>query len=171
MSEHVPDTQTLQREVESFLYREAEILDAREFREWLDLLTEDITYLVPTQVNRELDDETTFEGEGFIFNEDRSTLESRIRRFETEYAWSEKPPSRSRRVVANVRVDAVDGDEIDVVSNVVLYRYKGDEIEPKILTGKREDRLRRTDDGLRVARRKVTIDQTVVNMTPLSLFL
>jgi len=169
------DTDGVRREVESFLYREAELLDAREFREWLDLLTEDITYVVPTQVHREIDDEVTFEGEGFIFNEDLSTLESRIERFETEYAWSEKPPSRSRRIVGNVRVNgAVESsghDELDVVNNVVLYRYKGDETEPKIITGKREDRLRRTPDGLRIARRKMTMDQTVVSMTPLSLFL
>lgn len=161
----------LRREVEAFLYHEAELQDAREFREWLDLLTDDVEYVVPTQVNREVDDETDFEGEGFIFNEDMSTLESRIRRFETEYAWSEKPPSRSRRIVGNVRVESSDGDELNVKNNVVIYRYRGDETDPKILTGCREDVLRRTEDGLKLASRKMTIDQTVVSMTPMSLFL
>ena len=34
-------------EIEQLLYREAHLLDERRFREWLDLLTEDIEYLMP----------------------------------------------------------------------------------------------------------------------------
>jgi len=35
------------QEIEQLLYREAHLLDERRFREWLDLLTDDIEYLMP----------------------------------------------------------------------------------------------------------------------------
>jgi ethylbenzene dioxygenase beta subunit len=38
--------------VEAFLYREARLLDDRQFRDWLDLLTDNICYWMPTRHNR-----------------------------------------------------------------------------------------------------------------------
>lgn len=40
------------REIEQFLYREARLLDDRQFQEWLDLLTDDIRYWMPVRSNR-----------------------------------------------------------------------------------------------------------------------
>jgi len=37
-------------EIQDFLYREALALDERRFRDWLDLLTDDMTYEVPVRV-------------------------------------------------------------------------------------------------------------------------
>ena len=36
------------------------------------------------------------------------TLEVRVRRLETDFAWAEQPPSRTRHYVTNVLVDATD---------------------------------------------------------------
>ena len=41
----------LERNIERFLYTEAELLDQRRFEEWLDLLTEDIHYWMPMHRN------------------------------------------------------------------------------------------------------------------------
>lgn len=41
----------LVRQIEEFLYAEAELLDQRRFREWLDLFTEDARYWMPMQRN------------------------------------------------------------------------------------------------------------------------
>src|SRR5262249_60439609 len=50
-----PDTRIagllLRQEIEDFLYREAELLDERRYREWLDLLAEDIRYWMPMRRN------------------------------------------------------------------------------------------------------------------------
>ena len=40
------------REVEQFLYREARLLDARRFHEWLELLTDDVRYWMPVRTSR-----------------------------------------------------------------------------------------------------------------------
>jgi len=36
------------REIEQFLYHEAELLDARQYKEWLELFTDDAIYWMPT---------------------------------------------------------------------------------------------------------------------------
>ena len=40
------------REIEQFLYREARLLDQREFHQWLDLFTDDLRYWMPMKNNR-----------------------------------------------------------------------------------------------------------------------
>ena len=40
--------ESLQHEVEQFLYHEARLLDRRQFNEWYDLFAEDGTYFVPS---------------------------------------------------------------------------------------------------------------------------
>ena len=41
----------LQYQVEQFYYREARLLDNRQYRQWLLLLSQDIRYLMPSRVN------------------------------------------------------------------------------------------------------------------------
>ena len=42
----------LKQEIEDFLYREAELLDDRRYEEWLDLLTDDVSYFMPMRRRR-----------------------------------------------------------------------------------------------------------------------
>ena len=39
------------REIEDFLYREADLLDERDYDQWLDLLADDIRYWMPLRLN------------------------------------------------------------------------------------------------------------------------
>ena len=41
----------LKADMEDFLYAEADLLDERRFRDWLNLLAEDITYFMPIRRN------------------------------------------------------------------------------------------------------------------------
>src|SRR5215208_5204564 len=90
-------------DVLEFLYREAEALDERRHAEWLDMLTDDIRYVVPVRVTsaHSLDDSAL--EDMAHFDEDRYSLRKRVARFDSEYAWAENPPSRTRRFVTNVR--------------------------------------------------------------------
>ena len=40
------------RQVEQFLYREARLLDSRQFHQWIDLLSDDLRYPIPMRSNR-----------------------------------------------------------------------------------------------------------------------
>jgi len=162
----------LRAECERFLYREAELLDDGRLHEWHDRLTDDIDYRVPRRVTRERGAEVAeFSQEGFLYREDIGTLETRVNRYDREYAWAENPPTRTRRIVGNVRVTAVDDDEVSVKSNLLLYRSEKDETEHDLLACEREDVLRRTDDGLKLAERVVDLDHAVLPTKNLSFFL
>ncbi len=160
----------LQYEVEQFLYAEAALLDARRHREWLALFADDVRYWMPirrTVTLADLDREFTKPGEMAYFDDDRAMLEMRVKKLEAGSAWSEDPPSRARHFVANVRILAVDGDEITVEAAFLLRRTRLNS-ELSEWFGRREDLLRRAGDSFRIARRHIFLDQTVIPSTNLS---
>lgn len=160
----------LQYEVEQFLYAEAALLDARRYRDWLGLVTDDIHYWMPirrTVTLADIDREFTKPGDMAYFDDDRAMLEMRVMKLEAGSAWSEDPPSRSRHFVSNVRIVEVEADEItlDVCFHLRRTRLNSELSE---WFGRREDRLRRTEAGLRLARRHIFLDQTVIPTTNMS---
>lgn len=158
--------------VVDFLYEEAALLDDRDHRAWLDLIAEDIHYVVPVRVTspHTLADSTL--DDMAHFDEDRYSLEKRVERLETEHAWAEDPPSRTRRFVTNIRCWEGDTpDEIVARSNLLLFRSRGDILGPDLLSGQRTDLLRRTDDGHRLVRREVLLDESVLRTQNLAIFL
>ena len=160
-------------EVYSFLMHEAQLLDEHREREWLDsCCAGDILYLMPVRETRERGAGDGFSGEMFYFEEDRGSLELRVRRLETEYAWAEDPPSRTRHFVTNVRVEPGEtGDELYVRSNLLLYRSQGTDRHYDTVSAERRDVLRREEEGLRMARREILLDHSVLTMHNLSVFL
>ncbi len=154
----------LQHEVEQFLYHEASLLDDRRYEDWLALLTDDIHYWMPvrrTTMARQSDMEFTRPGAMAFFDDDLDVLKTRVAKISAPNAWSEDPPSRTRHLVHNVRITGTDGDHITVNLNFHLFRSRleGDEDN---WFGRREDVLRRVDGTLRIARRHIYLDHTVI---------
>ena len=163
----------VKQEVEEFLYQEAELLDERRYEEWLDLFTEDTHYWMPMRRNvpaDELEREFTREGADVNwFDEGKDTLTRRVKQILTGVHWAEQPPSRICHIVSNVQILEAGPDEIRVKSRFLLYRNRV-ETETDFLVGKREDLLRRVDGGLRIARRKIVLDQNVLLAKNLTVF-
>lgn len=162
MTEKVLASDRLHSEVHGFLLEEAELLDAGRYRDWLELITDDVRYLMPVRVTRERTAASDL-SEMHHVDDDHDTLELRVLRLETEYAWAEDPPSRTRHFVSNVRVErnGVD-DEVNVKSNLLLYRSRSDAPKYDLLSGERRDILRRVDGEWKLAHRTVVLDQSVV---------
>ena len=159
-------------EVYSFLMHEAELLDERRERDWLDLFTDDAEYLMPVRVNRERGEGDGFSEEAFYFEETRGSLELRVRRLETEYAWAEDPPSRTRHFVTNVRVaEGEEEDEVAVRTNLLLYRSRGSDPNNDLLSAERKDVLRKEDGQWKLKRREILLDHSVLMTHNLSVFL
>jgi len=161
-----------QFEVERFLYREARLLDLKRFDEWLDLFTDDVHYFMPlrrTRTRRELDHEFTQPGEMAWFDDNKFVLAGRVAKLATGTAWAEDPPSRTRHIITNVLVVDDRGDELDVESNFLLYRTRL-KSEEYTWIGSRRDTLRRVDGGLKIARRLILLEQTVLLTANLSNF-
>jgi 3-phenylpropionate/trans-cinnamate dioxygenase beta subunit len=162
----------LHHEITQFLYHEASLLDDWSFREWLDLLSEDISYTMRTMVNAQTRDRrrSVQPPTTWIFNDTKSQLERRIARLETGMAWAEEPPSRTRHLATNVQVmPAAHADEFDVRLNYILYRAQKERDET-FYAGMRRDRVRRTDSrhGWQVCRREIVLDQVVLTSHNLS---
>lgn len=163
MPELAAASDQLYREVRDFLMEEAELLDGGRYREWLELVTEDVRYVVPVRVTRERSAPTDVVDGVCHMDDDYDALEMRVLRLETEYAWAEDPPSRTRHFVTNIRARGGDGDgELHVVSNVLLYRTRGDVPTFDLLSGERDDVLRRLNGSLKLASRRVLLDQSTV---------
>jgi len=150
-------------EIEAFLMEEAELLDDGRLREWLDLCTDDIRYEVPVRVTRERVSGRGISREMAHWTDDWTALEMRVLRQETEYAWAEDPPSRTRHFITNIRLSAGEAeDEIAVRSNVLLFRSRGDSPDSDLLSGERHDVIRRVDGRWRLARREVILDHSTL---------
>lgn len=168
----VPFGGEIYNEVLQFVYHEAELLDERRHREWLALMADDIRYVVPVRVTTAHSLSDSALRDMAHLDEDLYSLTKRVERFETEHAWAEDPPSRTRRYITNVRVWQADRrDEIVVRCNLLLFRSRGDIREPDLISATRTDLLRRAEDGPRLARRTVLLDESVVRMQNFAVFL
>ncbi len=161
-------------EVLQFLYREARLLDENRFEEWLDLLTDDVAYEMPLTLTRERSEQDrTHDREMEYFSENRDSLAMRIARLRTEYAWAEDPPTRTRHLVQNVELERAGGDDsrLRARSAFVVYANRGNRTEWDTLVGHREDVLVRGDGGWKIARRTLLLDQAVLGVRSISIFL
>jgi biphenyl 2,3-dioxygenase beta subunit len=165
----------LRRRVEEFLYLEAELLDDRKLREWLELLTDDVRYWMPIRHNPserpgEIADELSKPGEGYYFDDNKENLRLRVERVYSKSAWSELPPSRTRHLISNVRVKKDNGTEVEVHSNFLVYRTRM-ESDKDLFVGTRQDILRRANGSFKIARRTIILDQAVLDAKNISVFL
>lgn len=144
--------------VEQFLYHEAALLDARRFDEWLELFTDDATYLSPiVPIHQTPQAIPLNEGLG-IFNDDRRFLEMRIKRLKTRYAHAEQPPSRTRHLLSNVRVSAAENTgNLEVAANFIVFQSRLEDTEA-FFVGAREDTLVQAGTGWQIARRRILFD-------------
>jgi len=161
----------LYTEVRDWLYREAELLDDGLERQWLEqMVSRDIVYQLPLRQTVE-----RARGAGWVegtyhLDERYGSLNSRVARNETAYAWAEDPPSRIRHFVTNIRVTPGAADQVEVRSNLLIYRTRQDGVNPQILSGERFDVLRREDGALRLLQRRVLLDLTAIGTHNLSIF-
>ena len=168
----------LRQEIEDFLYREAELLDERRYREWLDLLADDVRYWMPMRRNVKFGDTdgefTRAQSDINWFDEGKETLERRVKQIETGIHWAEEPVSRISHLVSNVQIveaapSVAEAREVAVRCRFLIYRNRV-ETETDILVGKREDLLRRDGGGWCIARRKIMLDQNVLLSKNLTFF-
>jgi 3-phenylpropionate/cinnamic acid dioxygenase small subunit len=167
-------TPALQWEIEQFLYHEAALLDGWWYREWFELLADDLQYWMPVRGNRLARDqhlEMSGPDDTALFDEDKESIDRRILKIETGMSWAEDPPSRTRHAISNVQIyPAGRDDEFEVRCTYMLYRSRL-ERDVDLFVGSRCDVLRRdADTGWKIARRKIVLDQATLLAKNLSIF-
>ncbi|WP_017597688.1 3-phenylpropionate/cinnamic acid dioxygenase subunit beta [Nocardiopsis lucentensis] len=165
-----------QREIEQFLYFEAQLLDEARYSDWLDLLAEEVSYRMPSRGNRmhrDLAGEASGPGDLGHYDEDLATLRLRAARVQQTVAWSDNPPPRVVRAVTNVQATRRPelGDGVFAVRSVVDAHRNRLADDTDRFTGFRADVLRRGPDGLLLAERTVYLADSVLLAKNASLFL
>jgi 3-phenylpropionate/cinnamic acid dioxygenase small subunit len=167
----------LMREIEDFFSHEADLLDEREYDKWLDLLTEDIVYWMPMRKNvsyENRDKDITAENDVAWFHDDKDTLRKRVKQIQTGVHWADEPISRISHLITNTRlVDAIssldEGAKTTTKCRFIVYRNRLED-ETDLLVGRREDTLVRVEGALKIARRKIILDQSVLLAKNLTMF-
>ena len=141
------------QQAEEFLFHEAALLDAWDLDAWLGLLTEDARYLVPPNEAPDADPDTTL----FIIADDIKRIRARVKRLKSPDAHAEFPPSRTRRLLANVRILEDDGVTAVVTANFSVHRFRrggrGGEY-----VGRYVHRLAMDGESLKIAERRAILD-------------
>jgi len=143
----------LRLEIEDFLFYEAELLDQWRLTEWLALLTEDAAYYVPPNDRPDADHRDTL----FTIADDATRLRERVQRILDPNCHAEYPPSRTRRLITNVRIVAAERDLVTVSANFVCYRLRREQQIREYVGGYRHI-LKREGASFRIKERRVILD-------------
>jgi ethylbenzene dioxygenase beta subunit len=157
-------------EIQRFLFREAALLDRREYDAWLALTTDDIHYRVTAAVAR---DAAAKAVDYSIIDENLVGLKSRIEQISNpKFTRAENPPSMTRRVVSNI--EAYHGNapgEFSATSYLLAYRNRPSAPKGGFYVAERQDVLRKVGPDWRLARRSVRLDHIMIFDGALSMLL
>jgi p-cumate 2,3-dioxygenase beta subunit len=148
----VQERMLLRLRVDEFLTEEASLLDSWQLDEWLALFTDDGSYVVPST---DLPDGDPTQALTLI-DDDHLRLTWRVNRLKSRHAHREFPYSRTRRLITNVRIAGIEGDEVAVEATVVVHRFRHGHRDAFIGLG----HWRLVDDGdaFRIRARRMELD-------------
>jgi benzoate/toluate 1,2-dioxygenase subunit beta len=139
----------LQHAVEQFLYRQAELLDAKRWEEWIALFTDDGVYWMPPERSY-----TTWDGTVAIFAEDKNLMNVRMGRVLHPDAWSQRPLWETNHVVSNVVIESQKPNG-DVVARSRFHMLELRRDDVRHFAGSYRHELKRTKDGFRIKLQRV----------------
>ena len=151
----------LYTEVCDLIFREARLLDAQCWDDWLQLYCPDAVFWVPAFRMDGRHTEDPRAELNMMFIEGRTGLEARIFRLNTEIALSSTPVPRTSHLVSQVMVDSDDGKLVKAWASWQVM-WANDVRGSQVRAGSYEYTLRRTADGLRIASKKILLlDRTI----------
>lgn len=142
-------------EIRAFLYREARLLDDREWDEWLTCYAPDVTYWMPAWDDDDQLTEDPHTQISLIFYPSRDGLEDRVFRIKTERSGASTPEPRTSHNVTNIELLARRDAEVDIRYNfhTLNHRYK---VTDQFF-GTMFVTLRRSGDQLLISAKKIVL--------------
>lgn len=117
---------TLQQSVEQFLYRKAELCDAQNWDEYLDLFDEDSEFHVPQWDSEHVYTTDPKRGMSLIYYANRTGLDDRVFRLRTGKSAASTPLPRTLHQITNVRIAERERGELEVKANwATFYARRG----------------------------------------------
>jgi benzoate/toluate 1,2-dioxygenase subunit beta len=138
-----------QHDVEQFLYRQAGLLDMKQWRAWIDLFAADGIYWMPPDASYK-----TWDGQPAIFAEDKNLMQVRMGRVLHPDAWSQRPLWGTNHVVSNVviRKSGRNGD-VEVASRFHMMELRRDDV--RHFAGLYTHHLKKTAKGYTIKLQRV----------------
>lgn len=141
------------REVEKFLFHEAQLADESQYSDWENLVDDDMVYWIPGG-----DGNYDPNKKASITYDNRSRLATRIRQLNTGARHAQLPPSPMRRLISNIEVSSPAPDEYTAFSNFLLVECRVQAThEMALWAGRTEHRLRRKPGGMKMFYKKVQL--------------
>lgn len=162
----------IRQEVTDWMLIEAELLDTRRDREWLEnMVSRDVVYQLPLRQVVERARGEGFQSQALHLNERWGSMMARVKRIETGFGWAEDPPSRVRHFISNIRVGQPTADgSISARSNLLIYRTRGEQTQPQLFSGERHDVFKRENGLLVLHRRSIYLDLTAIEAHNIAFF-
>lgn len=121
MTRNVVPVDTL-RSVEAFFAEEADLLDEWKLNEWFALFTSEARYVVTSQGDLGQLQENTMP----LINDGTGKLHERVSHLVKGQAWAERPRSRTRRLISNIRLGEAN-NTLQARANFVVYQFRNGE--------------------------------------------
>lgn len=146
----------IRAEVEEFLFREAELLDAWDLDGWLTLwATEDTRYVVPCNDTPDGDPTQDL----VLIDDDALRMRLRVERLNSRKAHREYPHSRTNHQIFNVRLRAPAGDgTLPVRAAFTVWRFRNGRAVSYV--GQHHYRLVLVEGQLRIKSKRAVLDMT-----------
>lgn len=155
---------SLRERVAAFYAYETMLLDDNRLREWLDLCDEEIRYVMPMRETRLGPPSSNPNPPFYLYNDDKTSLDTRVARLETGMALVESPPAASQRLVSDVHVLRNEPPFVEARSSFIVVQVRDEQNEAQF-TGRRTDRLRVVGGGFRILRRDILLVQYLLPRT------
>ncbi|MDO5647509.1 benzoate 1,2-dioxygenase small subunit [Paracoccus sp. (in: a-proteobacteria)] len=139
----------------AFLYREARLLDDRQWHDWLACYAPDVTYWMPAWDDNDAITEDPQSEISLMYYPNRDGLEDRVFRIETERSGASTPEPRTSHSVTNVEVIEDRGDHVDVRYNFHTMNQRYNTTDQ--FFGTMFVTLRRDGDGLLISSKKIVL--------------
>ncbi len=138
-----------QHAVEQLLYRQAEVLDAKRWQDYIDLFTADGVYWMPADPA-----DKHWDGIPSIFAEDKNLMTVRMKRVLHPDAWSQRPLWGTNHVVGNVIVEK-ESPNGDVVARSRFHMMELRRDNVRHFAGSYVHHLKKTANGYRIRQQRV----------------
>lgn len=140
----------LLQEARAFVALEADMLDHREYADWLGLWKEDGLYIVPIDPA-----ETDFDNTLNLARDDHDMRRLRVARLTGGESVSTKPPPRTVRQVSRERILSDEGGVITLRCAMFISEFRKDVV--RYSSADVEYRLERSGEGFKMARKIVRL--------------
>lgn len=154
-------------EILDFIYKEIELLENQNLEEWIKLVDEKIEYISPYRFTAKRGEEQITTKMTY-FNDDIKSLLLRVKKYGTQYVWSDDPPARYRYHITRLKIEPTkDPNVVNLNSVILLFITRLDYDIPYIMSYERKDVLVKKNGEWKLLKREIVIDHS---LTPYILY-